>query len=269
MENQEEISTFTPEAVHSALQARNCPMRVRIVSTLPSTNTALREMAEQGAAEGEVLVALSQSAGKGSLGRSFHSPSGTGLYFSVLLRPAFSLTDSRYLTPAAAVAVARALEQAGGRRMQIKWVNDIYSDGKKVCGILTEAAVDTANDRLRYAIVGVGVNLVAPTDGFPEDIKGTAGAAFEGDPPNRAELLADILAAFYRLYLALPAHGFMGEYRSRSCLVGRDVTVFVGDSVFEGTVQTVDDGGALVLSDRGGDIRTFHSGTVRLKENEM
>ncbi|MBO5109882.1 MAG: biotin--[acetyl-CoA-carboxylase] ligase [Clostridia bacterium] len=255
---------FTAEAVNAALRQRECPFHVRIVDTVPSTNTALRAEAEQGASDGEVLVALSQTAGRGRLGRSFHSPDGTGLYFSLLLRPNFDLSMAGYLTPAAAVAVARALEASGSPEMKIKWVNDIYTGGKKVCGILTEAAVDNEAHRFRYAIIGIGINLSVPESGFPEDIHDVAGAAFEAEP-DRTKLLADILVALHTLCQALPAHDFMGEYCSRSCLVGREATVTVGDESFSGIVQTIDEDGGLVLADGKGMTRTFRSGTIRVK----
>ena len=132
-----------------------------------STNTRIRVLAEDGAPEGTVVVAAAQTAGRGRSGKSFLSPAGTGLYMSILLRPALTMGDSLLITTAAAVAVSRAIERVAGCEAKIKWVNDVYVDEKKVCGILTEGALDLENGGLRYAILGIGINICPPDGGFP------------------------------------------------------------------------------------------------------
>lgn len=263
----EEKKALCASCVNDLLGQRDCPWHVRIVDTIPSTNTALRELAEAGGEEGEVLVALHQSAGKGSAGRSFYSPADTGLYFSILLRPSFAPSDAGYLTPAAAVAVARVLEAASGEAMRIKWVNDVYAGSRKICGILTEAALAPDMGSFRYAVIGIGINVTSPEGGFPEELRSIAGTLFKEACPDRNTLLADVLNELYTLYTALPRHDFMEEYRSRSCLIGREACVMTGDTVTEGRVETIDDAGGLVLRDGTGVLHTFRSGTVRWKEN--
>jgi BirA family biotin operon repressor/biotin-[acetyl-CoA-carboxylase] ligase len=252
--------------VNERLKECGCPWRVKIVDTIPSTNTALRMAAESGGEEGEVLVALHQSAGKGSAGRSFYSPADTGLYFSVLLRPAFAPSDAGFLTPAAAVAVARALEASSGKPMQIKWVNDVYANGRKLCGILTEAALSPDATAFRYAIVGIGINLLLPEGDFPEELKGIAGAAFDERSFSPGALLADLLVSLWRLYGTLPEHSFMDEYRSRSNLIGKHAVVTAGDVEIGGTVQDVDLEGGLHLLDGEGRLHVLRSGTIRTEE---
>ncbi len=127
---------------------------IDVRESVTSTNTVLKELAEHGGREGMVVIAQRQTMGKGRLGRSFYSPQGGGLYMSVLLRPRFSAEEALSITTAAAVAVARAIDDVTGERAMIKWVNDVYFHGRKVCGILTEASVDFENSGLHYAVLG-------------------------------------------------------------------------------------------------------------------
>ena len=135
-----EKNVLTPQGVRRLLTgpARRCAIDVQ--DSVTSTNTLLKQIAEHGGAEGMVLIAHQQTQGKGRLGRAFFSPKGTGLYLSVLLRPRFSAEEALSITTAAAVAAAQAIDAVTGEHAQIKWVNDVYLRGRKVCGILTEAA---------------------------------------------------------------------------------------------------------------------------------
>ena len=146
-------------------------LQITVQSSVTSTNTLLKQAAENGAPEGTVLVAEEQTAGRGRLGRSFYSPAGTGVYFSLVLRPAFSAAESSLITTCAAVAAAGAMEEISGHPTQIKWVNDIYTAGRKVCGILTEAAIDMESGGLQYAVLGIGINLLKPENDFPEEYR--------------------------------------------------------------------------------------------------
>lgn len=161
-------------------------LQIEVVDRLPGTNAALRSRADAGAQEGLVLIAQAQSAGRGRGGHSFYSPPG-GLYMSILLRPEIGARQAVGLTAMAAVAAARAAERLCGVPITIKWVNDLWKNGKKVCGILTEAALDLESGMLDYAVLGLGFNVAAPADGWPEDLRDVAGAAVRRLPcPGRA-----------------------------------------------------------------------------------
>ncbi|HOO22235.1 MAG TPA: biotin--[acetyl-CoA-carboxylase] ligase [Clostridia bacterium] len=230
--------------------------------TLPSTNTALKEKAKQGAPEGEVVVARAQTMGKGSKGRSFFSPEG-GLYFSLLLRPGQNLC--RYLTPLAAVAVSRAIENLGFPDVKIKWVNDIYLNNKKVCGILTEGVSD--NEGNYYAVVGIGINLSPPAGGFPSEIRDTATALFSEPVPESVKnaLLTSVLDNISALYPTLSEKSFLAEYRARSCLIGKSITITSGNRVFEAVAVDINDDFELVVKTaETGDI-ALNSGDVQIK----
>ena len=219
-----------------------CRADIRVLEEVTSTNTVCKELAEQGSPEGTVVIARRQTAGKGRLGRSFASPAGTGLYMSILLRPQFSAEESLSITTAAAAAVAGAVEAVTGKCAMIKWVNDVYLDGYKICGILTEGSADFETGGLRYAVLGIGVNIQVPEGGFPEELRDIAGALYERDAPPEtgAVLAAEILNRFFGFYQNLTDRPFLPEYRRRSLLTGRQVTLTIGSRKQTGTVLGID-----------------------------
>ncbi len=241
--------------------------KIRIEQSISSTNTALKALAADGAMSGVVMIARTQTNGRGRLGRTFVSPLGTGLYMSVLFRrPKMAVGKSLNITTAAAVAVAESIEACFPHiEAKIKWVNDIYVEDKKVCGILTEGVTDLESGELSYAVIGIGVNLVVPEEGFPEEIADIAGALY--DPyfapikdkkniyqPDGNWLAAEILNRLY-IYLQAPgAPRLMKQYRTRSLLTGRNV--LVRHTVFEDGVPHEQERAALALGiDENGGLR--------------
>ena len=202
-----------------------CPVRLEVFRCINSTNLALRERTQE--EEGLVLAAMEQTNGLGRLGRSFMSPANTGIYFSILLKPQIANQEVTLLTTIAAVAVCEAIEKYTDKKPQIKWVNDIFIDSHKVCGILTEAALDLESGRLDYAVLGLGFNGVAPAEGWPAELQSVAGALFDGDPAPgaRAALAVAFLNEFWPLYRTGPRSGYLDEYRSRLALTGQRVLV--------------------------------------------
>jgi len=211
---------------------------ITVFDEVTSTNTLLKEKAAAGDREGTVIIANSQTGGKGRLGRSFYSPRNTGLYISILLRPS-DLPPQKALkiTTMAAVSACHAIESVlsapsspaalpGDDVPQIKWVNDIFYHGKKVVGILTEASVSMENGNLEYAVLGIGFNVYAPEDGFPEDLKDIAGAILPARQPDaKNRIAAEFLNHFFRTFTA-PDHGnYEEEYKRRSLVLGKDVNV--------------------------------------------
>ncbi len=181
--------------------------RTTVLKETGSTNTVAKEFARNGAPEGTVVVAGKQSAGRGRMGRSFFSPGDTGIYMSILERPAISSEEVIFLTTTAAVAVCEAIESVCGFKegtCGIKWVNDIFIGGKKVCGILTESSFSTDKDGrpvTEFCVVGIGINCYEPEGGFPEDIKNTAGALMsEHKEGLRNSLCREILKRFEVYY---------------------------------------------------------------------
>lgn len=256
---------LTAESV-ARLLPPSLPVRVEVRRETASTNDALKAEAERGAPEGAVLIAERQTAGKGRLGRRFESPVGTGLYMSVLLRPRFSAEKSLFITTAAAVAVAGAIEEIADVESQIKWVNDVYVRGKKVCGILTEASVDFENSGLHWAVLGIGINIAEPEGGFPPEIRDVAGAVFPGKSPVpvRSRLAAAVIRRFFACYASFEDAPFLAEYRRRSFLDGKWVAFTLGDEHLSGVVQGIDEKARLVVRLDTGETRAFSAGEVSM-----
>ena len=218
---------LSEESVRRYLRHRE--ITPEVYKTIGSTNTALKARAAEGAGEGLALIACEQTAGRGRMGRSFYSPADSGLYMSLLLRPRIAAQEAVRITACAAVAVAETIEELSGRAAQIKWVNDVLLDGRKVCGILSEASLDCESGELAWVVVGIGINAVRPAESFPAELRQIAGAVFERAeiPELRAKLAAGVLDRLMD-YAAGPGgeHCFKA-YRSRSVVLGKPVNLLI------------------------------------------
>ena len=261
----ENSSVFTAQSIYSGLTAElQDKLSISVVSEVDSTNTVLKKMAETGEKEGTVLIATEQTAGRGRLGRSFYSPKNTGLYMSVILRPQLSASESLFITTSAAVSAAESIDSVAGISTQIKWVNDIYLEGKKICGIFTEASIDFESGGLNYAVLGIGINV--STELFPDEFKDIAGSVTEDGIDLRSCIAAEFLNRFFKYYNNLNSCDFLAEYRRRSMLTGENITVVRGNDTFEGTVIGIDDEVRLLVQLKNGGTMAFSSGEVQLKK---
>ena len=238
-------------------------LQVEVVDRLPGTNAALRARAEDGAPEGLVLIAQAQSAGRGRGGHSFFSPQG-GLYLSILLRPEIGLRQAVRLTAMAAVAACRAAEKVSGAELRIKWVNDLWRDGRKVCGILTEAGTDMESGQLEWLVVGIGLNLTTSPADWPEELARTAGSLYPGGPaPVSRAVLAGAIAR--ELLSLCPAFDCLDEYRARCFVPGHWVTVCTGAETYAAKALSIDDAGRLVVEREGGRQIALQHGEVSIR----
>lgn len=202
------------------------------LTTTDSTNRQLRILADSGAAAGTVLLADTQTAGRGRMGRRFASPAGKGLYLSYLLRPDIAPSEVGKLTPWAAVAVRRAVKTVCGLEADIKWVNDLLCYGRKLCGILTEGAF--RDGKLCYAVLGVGLNVSAlPTD-FPIELRETATSVYQetGRLPDRATLASELIRELDELPELGNSEAYYREYRAHCVTLGKDVRLSGGETGF-------------------------------------
>lgn len=224
-------------------------LTLEVLPETASTNDFLKEKAVSGAPEGYVVTAGSQTAGKGRTGRSFFSPADTGVYLSLLLRPArYTPQQAVRLTTMAAVAACEAVSGLTGEQAMIKWVNDIFLHGRKVSGILTEAALSLESGFLDFAVLGVGFNVYPPRGGFPEELRSVAGSVFpspRGDGKNR--LAAAFLNRFFRCYTASEDSAWAKEYRKRSLVVGKRILVLLPDGQREAEALDVDENCRLLV----------------------
>lgn len=237
-----------------------------LLTETDSTNRYLKELAAKGAPEGTVVIAERQTQGRGRLGRSFFSPEEKGIYMSVLLRPEIELQKSVRITSMAAVAVARAVEQVSKVPAQIKWVNDIFLNKRKVCGILTEAGFDQEGKGLSYAVLGIGVNVGRME--FPEELKTIATSVCnECDREvSREELIVAILKELEQWYPSLQDGSFLKESRERSILLGKEILVVGAQERDSYTAKAVDlDDMGHLLIEKGGKSQLLHSGEVSIR----
>ena len=206
-------------------ELRDLPLQV--LPVVDSTNIRLRKMAEDGAPDGMALIAGAQTAGKGRLGRTFYSPAGTGVYISLLLRQTgWDPELTGRITTMAAVAASEAVESVSGKKAGIKWVNDIYVEGKKVCGILAEGSGHREDGGLSYVILGAGFNVFSPEAGFPEELLQKAGAIFDTyEEQARENLAAGFLNRFLHYYRAKDHKKYVGKYQTRCFVTGKDIVV--------------------------------------------
>lgn len=261
-----ESDVLSAAQIGALLDGLSDRLAVTVKPLVTSTLTVIKEDAENGAPEGTVLVAAEQTAGRGRFSRSFFSPPGSGIYLSILLRPRIPATDAVLITTAAAVAVARAAEELSGRTAEIKWVNDVNIDGKKICGILTEAALDLESGSLRYAAVGIGINVYEPECGFPDEIKERAGAVFErraGNLKNR--LAAAVLKYFFYYYDTLEQKAFLADYRKRCTVPGKQITVLSGERAVPALALDVDDACRLHVRYQDGTEDYLSSGEISIR----
>lgn len=241
-------------------------MDIRVERETESTNAAVREYAEQGMQEGFLLVAGEQTKGRGRYGRTFFSPQGTGVYFSLLLRPKGVLAQQGTgLTAMAAVAMCEAVKELSGKPTGIKWVNDIYVNGKKVCGILTEASMGLESGRLDYVILGVGVNVYPPETGFPESLVDKAGVVFDemqDDMKNR--LIALFLENFGAYYLKQSEKSYIEKYKEYSLVTGKQIQVLSEYGKREAYVLGIDDDCRLLVEYENGERATLSCGEISI-----
>lgn len=241
--------------------------KVRVEPLVDSTNTWLKHRAAS-LPTGTALLAEEQSGGRGTHGRSFQSPKGDGLYLSVLIRPRVGLADLLTLTGWVAVAAREGTVKAGGAPVDIKWLNDLYLNGRKLCGILTEFTLLAESGEPDYVVVGMGVNMNQTAGTFRaqglEDI--ATSLALEGYPVEQNHLAVCLLEELDRLVRDFPARraDYLDRYRAHCVTLGRRVS-FDGEGALQtGTVAGVDGNFALLVRGDDGKEHTVSSGTVKM-----
>lgn len=262
-----EISdVISAQGIEKYLASQEGVFHIEVHKQVTSTNDFIKNLK---ASEGRVIVAQEQTGGKGRLGRSFYSPEGTGIYFSLLLTPTIPIDEATAVTAAAAVAVAEAMEKLAGKEVQIKWVNDIYINDKKVCGILTEGVFDMENRRLGQVILGIGINLMEPLEGFPSELIPSAGGVFkEGEAPKDSKnlLIAEVLLRFWSYYKNLQDKNFLTGYRQRSMVTGKDILIIRGqETPRKAKALDIDENFHLIVESEDGEIEHLSSGEVSIR----
>ncbi len=233
-----------------------------------STNTQAKLLARKGAPHGTVLLADQQTGGRGRLGRSFHSPGGTGIYMSMILRPHCPPEKLMHLTCAAGVFLCDAVESVTGIRPGIKWANDLVVGRRKIAGILTELGF-SSDGLVDYVVVGIGLNCTQQESDFPEDLRAVAGslASVSGEIISREAVAAAMIDQLYQMdkQLFCNRREIMERYRRDCITLGKEVSVIRGDVIRHGLAQDICDDGALRVLYPDGQIETVNSGEVSVR----
>lgn len=243
---EESSDVLSSDAILSSLKGPFIPPRIEVLKSVDSSNNYAKKLALDGAANGTLVVAEEQTAGRGRRGKSFYSPKKTGLYMSIVLRPQKDFSDVQLITLAAAVSVCEAITELSDEKPQIKWVNDIFLNGKKICGILSEAGVDLEGRGIDYIIVGIGINCNTSQDDFPEELRQIAGSISETNI-KRSELAALVYEGVMRSFPNLGDTSILNKYRDLSLMYGKNVEFIYEGQNMSGCVLGINDDGSLLV----------------------
>ncbi len=240
--------------------------RIIVLDDVDSTNNYAKLVVGEGTVNGTVVVADRQSAGKGRMGRSFISPPGKGLYMSIILCPEFSINTAPLITSAAAVATAEAIESLCRADVKIKWVNDLYLNGRKIVGILTEASVDMEMRALDIAVIGIGINVRRVGGSFDEELSARATSIEDetGCVIDRNELCAAVINHIDAYLEKIENRDYLREYRRREMLTGNMITARVGNDIITGKAVGIDRNANLMVEMENGIVRSLSSGEANL-----
>jgi BirA family transcriptional regulator, biotin operon repressor / biotin---[acetyl-CoA-carboxylase] ligase len=261
---------MAPEEIYPHLQTDVFGREIKYLAQTESTQIVAHQWAREGAPEGAVVIAEEQLQGRGRLGRAWHSPPGTGIWMSMILRPPIPLSHAPHLTLLASVAVQAALAESTGLPVKIKWPNDLLIHGKKVCGILTELRGE--QDQIHYVIMGMGINVNVKTDDWPDWLKrvGTSLMHECGRPVHRASLAAGILYELERRYQMYLRQGFgpiRKAWQERAGMLGKQITARTTQGTMTGIAQELNEQGALLLRTQQGVVPVY-SAEIEWRVNE-
>lgn len=250
------------------------PWRDRIIwfDEIDSTNTQAKQLAQQGAPHGTVLVADRQTGGRGRMGRSFCSPAGMGIYLSVILRPMCSADQLMHLTCATAVAMCDAVEETTGFRPGVKWINDLLAKGKKLGGILTELSLRPGTSDVEFAIIGIGINCNQAENGFPAALQDIAISlkTATGKNADRNQLTAAMVQALYEMdrQLLPKKESILQQYKKDCATLGQDIYLLRGEEKTPCTALDLDLDGGLIVEYADGTREIIQSGEVSVRPRQ-
>ena len=237
-------------------------IQIKVYANVDSTNDEAKRLLANGLKDKALIVANSQTHGKGRQGRSFYSPPGSGVYMSLILQPKADLSQAIATTTMAAVAVTEAIEETTTISPQIKWVNDVNVDGKKICGILTEAETDFESGQVQSIIIGIGVNI--GIDHLPDELQNIAGS-LPSATFKRNELIARITNHLIPLVMHPEDKAYLDSYRSHSLVIGQRITYYIRGEAFTAKALEIDDDGGLIIKKDDGSIDILKSGEISLR----
>ncbi len=254
------------QQIRSFLQLKWKTLPICIYQTLDSTNSQAKREVAAGKEGTKLIISEEQSAGRGRRGRVFYSPKDKGIYMSLVIQPKLSIKKSTLITSAVAVAVCRALQKYTKNRFGIKWVNDIYLNGKKVCGILTEAISDFESGVVQNVIIGIGINLRSQQ--FPQELVQAGAIGIQNI--SRNEIIGNVTNSVLQIIEDLEDEEVLNEYRNRSIVIGHEINFEQNNIIQQARAIDIDENGGLVVLLQNGNPFVLNSGeiTVRVVKKE-
>ena len=244
---------------------------IQTMESTTSTNDLAKLYANQNSTTPAIFISEEQTAGRGRLGRTFVSPAKSGLYISLCLFPTVALEDLSLITCATAVACVETLEELTGKSLNIKWVNDLFCQDKKVGGILTEVISDFESQQVQALIVGIGINLIDSPQSFPEELHSIVGSIFFSKEEynessfNRNHFIAQFLEKWTFYYQNLSKREFISTYKEHSNVIGKFVNVFEGSQTYSAYAKDIDENGHLVVEKEDSSLHTLSYGEVSIR----
>ncbi|TJX13884.1 biotin--[acetyl-CoA-carboxylase] ligase [Tissierella creatinini] len=259
-----ENDLISEQGIKQYLDISNKKIQIHTYKTITSTNTMAKKMAIEGALDRTILIAEEQTQGRGRYGKSFFSPSGSGIYMSIIIKPNLNLEDPQLITIYTAVSVCRAIEKLTVLSPKIKWVNDIFLNKKKICGILTEATSDFESRTIESIIIGIGINISTREEDFPQELLSIAGSLFPKDV-TRNKLIAGILNELFIGINNMNREELINEYKARSFVLGMDISYDKNGEIIYGKAVDINQNGNLVVKTRDGKTEILNSGEISIK----
>lgn len=263
-----EEDLISANIINQNLEGFVSPKRIKYLETVDSTNTYAKKLLLEEHEVSDIIIANTQTSGRGRLGRSFFSPKDSGIYCTFILEPFLKLENSILITVAASVAVSKAIEKITGIETSIKWINDIYVNKKKVCGILTEAVTNFETGMIDKIILGIGINFNASDEGFPDDIVNKAGALYNGNTKNitRNMLISQLIIEVDKCISNIEDENIIEYYKSKSMVIGKFINVLnMGEETsIKGKAVDIDKNGFLIIETENGLI-TLNSGEISIR----
>ncbi|MDY0288323.1 MAG: biotin--[acetyl-CoA-carboxylase] ligase [Sphaerochaeta sp.] len=255
---------FDKEKLSSLLPS----MPIHLFDTIDSTNRYAKQLASEGCALPSLVLAHSQSGGRGRLGREFSSPKG-GIYLSLVLAPPSSVLLASLITSAAAVATALAIEEVCTITCGIKWVNDLFLDGRKVGGILTEGVMNMEDGKLSSVVVGIGINFSTPLQAYPPALRPIVTSLYPKSSlvpkeVDASSLVASLVTILVGYSTTLAERSFLPEYRSRSIVLGKQILIRAQKKERKALALSIDEDAHLVVRTEGGDVEVLSSGEISI-----
>ena len=244
---------------------------IQTMESTTSTNDLAKLYANQNSTTPAIFISEEQTAGRGRLGRKFVSPSKTGLYISLCLFPTIALEDLSLITCATAVACVETIEQLTGKSLNLKWVNDLFYQDKKVGGILTEIISDFESQQVQALIVGMGINLIENPQSFPEELHSIVGSMFSSKTEydnssfNRNHFIAQFLEKWTFYYQNLSKREFISTYKEHSNVIGKFVNIFEGNQTYSAYAKDIDENGHLIIEKEDNTLHSLSYGEVSIR----